>query len=182
MPANSEPTCAMPMNTDSRNASVSSRRPRLGAARGLGLLRGQRAHLGPPPHRLTPRQDQAVHGEERRAGERLGELSSQKVLEDEPDDAGRDSRDDQQPGQSLVRALDLACPQRADEALDDAHPVVAEVHDQRDRCRHVQRDEEREIEGLVGRLGADEVVPAEPGRHQHGVAETGDREQLGDAL
>ena len=46
----------------------------------------------------------------------------------------------------------------------------------------MQRDDEREVEGFVCRLGVDDLVPAQPGRQKHGVPEARDREQFRDAL
>ena len=78
--------------------------------------------------------------------------------------------------------VDASVRDRREEAADDRDPVAPEEHEQRDRGGDVQPDEEREVEGLVGRLAGDERVPAEQLGHEHRVAEARDREQLGDAL
>ena len=62
------------------------------------------------------------------------------------------------------------------------YPVLSEVDEQCDRGRHVQRDDEREIERLARGLRGDEVIPTQPCRDQHRVTEARDREQFGDAL
>ena len=46
-----------------------------------------------------------------------------------------------------------AGPERAEEAADDADPVGAEVDEQRERGRDVQRDDEREVERLARATG-----------------------------
>ena len=57
-----------------------------------------------------------------------------------------------------------------------------EEDEQGEGGRDVEADEEGEEARLARRLALDQVVPAEQGRQQHGVAEAGDGEQLGDAL
>ena len=139
-------------------------------------------HRGPSADAFTDEQDDAVDGEEDRGGERLGEQRAQGVFEREAGEPGGDGRDDEQPGHPFVGCLEPPRAQRVEEAADDPDPVGAEVDEQRDRGRDVQRDDEREVERLVGRLRVHEIVPAEPRRDEHRVAEARDREQFGDAL
>ena len=104
------------------------------------------------------------------------------MLEDQPDEARGDGGDDQEPGQALVRRLDLARLQRHEESPDDPDPLVAEVDEQRDGRGHMHADEEGQEEGLLRRLGCDHTVPAEERRKDNGVAQARHREELGDSL
>jgi len=52
------------------------------------------------------------------------------VLESETHDARRDRRDAEQPCQAFVGGLDPAPQEAAEEATDDAHPVLAEKDEQ----------------------------------------------------
>ncbi len=74
------------------------------------------------------------------------------MLEREAGEPRGDRGDDEQPRHPLVGSLDSPSPQGAEEAADDPDPVRAEVHEQRDRRRDVQGDDEGEIERLLGRL------------------------------
>src|SRR5262245_37932648 len=105
-----------------------------------------------------------------------------RVLEREPREPGGDRRDEEEPGQTFVRCLEAAGPQGAQEAADGREPIVAEIDEECDRGRDVQRDEKGEIERLIRRLSANEVVPPEPGGDEHGAPEARDWEQLGDIL
>ena len=104
---------------------------------------------------------------------------TERVLEQQPDDAGRDRAHHEQPAQPRVGVVrrDLAQPQRAEDAAHDPHPVVPEEAEQHERGGEVRCDQEREEEVVVL-----VNVPAEQPRQDHGVAEARDREELGEAL
>jgi hypothetical protein len=155
--------------------------------------RGDRLVLTGAAGALAGEQDEAVDEQEDGRRQRLGEDRAEDVLEREAGDAHRDRGDDDQPGQALVGVAGDEAPgaQRrtdgAQEAADDADPVLAEEHEQRDRGGAVQRDDVGQVERRLARglrgLG-DQRLPAsaEPRRHEDRVPEARDREQLGDAL
>ncbi len=86
---------------------------------------------------------------------------------------------DQQPAEPRVGVPggDAAVAQRAAEPAEDPLPVLEEEEKEDDRRSAVGGDEEGE-EVVVVLVD----VPAEGLGHDHGVAEAGDREGLGDAL
>ena len=97
-----------------------------------------------PPQPLGAVEHDAVQDQEerRRLGRREHRL--QLVLQQQPEDAGRDRADDDQPAQPAVGVLgrDLALGERPPHARDDAHPVAPEEPEQHDRRRQVRRHEE----------------------------------------
>ena len=77
----------------------------------------------------------------------------------------------------------LAVHHAGHQSAHDAHPVATEEHDQREGGGHMQAHDE----GQVRRLGLAHVEiarprPADPGGHEHAVAEARHGEQLRDAL
>ena len=151
------------------------------AARGL-VFRHELADCRPAADPFAREQEHAVRSQEDRGRERLREQGAQRVFERDTGDSGGDARDDQQPRHPLVGRLELPAPERVEERPNDADPVVAEVHEQRDRRGDMERNDECQVEGLAGGLRVDEMIPTEPGRYEHGMPQAGDREQLGDAL
>ena len=139
---------------------------------GVGLRRAAAQPLG-------AEEQQAVQGDEQRGRARRGEHAPKLVLEQEPEDPGRDRPDDEQPAELRVGVVggDPPVTQRAPEALHDPHPVVPEEPEQDERGREVRGDEERQ-EVLVVLVD----VPAEQPRQDHRMAEARDREELGDTL
>ena len=101
------------------------------------------------------------------------------MLEQEPEDPGRDSPHHEQPPQPRVGVVgsDLAIPERPAEALEDPPPVAPEEHEQDDRGGEMRRHEEGEEE-LVVLVD----VPASEPRQDHAVPEARDREGLRRAL
>ena len=112
-------------------------------------------------------------------GLRGGEDAAQLVLEQQPENAGRDRADDEQPAELRVGVVgrDPAIAQRPSEPPEDPHPVAPEEEEQHDRRRKMRRDEEREEE-LVVLMD----VPADEPREDDAVAEARDGEELGHAL
>ena len=141
-----------------------------------------RGHL-PPAEPFTAEQDQAVDGQEHRGDHRLGQRSLHRVLQQRADDADRDRGQDDHPGQLLVHRLDPAVPDRGQEPAGDPQPVPPEIDDHGDGRGHMQADDEGQIRRV--RCGDAQILrpaPADQRRDEHAVAETGHREQLGDAL
>ena len=154
---------------------------------------------GGPPQCLGAEQDQPVDEQQDRRGGGLGEQDPEGVLECDADQADRDRREDDHPGEPLVlvrhgqpqppvlQGQPHAGGQAAEEPPDDPDPVGAEEPHQRQGRRAVQRHDvgqvERAFAAGLGGLG-DQGLPAaaEPRRDQHGMAQAGYREQLGDAL
>ena len=87
--------------------------------------------------------------------------------------------EDQEPGESgvVVAGRDGAGADRAEEALEDPHPVLEEVEEEDERGGAVGGDEEGE-EVVVVLVD----VPAQGIGHDDAVPEAGDRERLRDPL
>ena len=83
-----------------------------------------------------------------------------------PDDAGGDGRDDDEPGDALVRRPEAAAAQRRPERGDEPQDVVPEVRGDRDERPEVERDVERLVEAVV----LLEVRPVAEPRHEDEVA------------
>ena len=128
---------------------------------------------------LEGEQEHAVEGQEGGGRGSRGEERAQGVLEQQPEDAGRDGADHEQPAQARVDIVgrDLAVAQRAQQARRDPPPVVEEDPEEHDRGRQVGGDQEGQ-EVVVVLMD----VPAEQARQDDRVAQAGDREGLGDAL
>ena len=177
----------MPANSDGGLREADDARFRQSQGRelsaGLGVVVAGSCRDGDAPAQpFADQEDDAIEHEEHGSRARLREHRAQGVLEHQARDTDGDRADDQQPRQPFVRRLDPPGPQRHQEASDDARPCLAVVHQQGERRSHMQRDEEREIEGLVGRLRLDDAVPAEPFGEQHRVTEARNRHQFGHAL
>ncbi len=108
-----------------------------------------------------------------------GEERAQRVLERQPEDAGGNRADHQQPAEPGVGVAlgDAAAAQRAPEPAEDPLPVLEEEEEEDERGGAVGGDEEGE-EVVVVLVD----VPAEGLGHDHGVTEAGDRKGLGEAL
>jgi hypothetical protein len=154
---------------------------------------GGHRNLGGPAEALANEQDNAVQGEEDRRGQGLGEDGPEGVLQGNAGEAYRDRGDDDQPGQTAVIVLGddpsrgERRPEAAKEPTDDASPLLAEEQQQRGGRRHVQSDNEGQVERRAavcgGGLGHQRLPGATDDRGQQDrVAEAGHGEQLGDAL
>src|SRR5947208_3249166 len=101
------------------------------------------------------------------------------MLENEPDQAGRDRAHHQDPAEPSVGIswVDLALSERSHHSPDDPHPVLEEEAEEDHRRREVRRHQECQEE-LVVLMD----VPAGEPRQDHPVPERGDRKWLGDAL
>ena len=86
------------------------------------LARRQFAHRGAAAEALGGEQHEAVDHQEDGGDFRLGGERAQLVLQCQPDDPRGNTRDDDQPRQSLVGSLGAALAQRRKERLDDFHP------------------------------------------------------------
>ena len=137
----------------------------------------------PAPEPLPAEEDQAVYGQEHRGQYRLGERVLHRVLQQRPNDADGDRRENDHPGELLVHGLDPPVRDRGAESDDDPQPVPPEVNNHRDRGGHVQADDERQI-GRAGARHAEVLRPAaaHQRRDQHAVPQAGHREQLGHPL
>ena len=139
-------------------------------------------HLRPAPGDLATEEDEPVDDEEDRGGEGLCEKDAELVLEQQPCDARRNRRHDEEPSQPLGRRRYGAGPDRVHQARNDGRPVAPEEGDEGERRAHVQGHDEGEPERLGLALGGDQVVPTEQRREDHRVAEARDREELAHAL
>lgn len=97
------------------------------------------------------------------------------LLEQQPDDAGRDRADDQRPHH--VPVIVLAPAELREETADQRNPALTEVPQQRERRTQMQRNEKWQ---QLRRVLVD--MHAEQRRHEQRVAEAADGEQFGDAL
>jgi hypothetical protein len=136
------------------------------------------ARAAPAPA-LEDEQQDAVGGQEDRGGRRRREQAAQRVLEQQPEDAGRDRADDEQPAQPGVAVAggDLAVAQRAPQPGEDPPPLGEEHREEHHGGGEVRRDEEGQ-EVIVVLMD----VPAEQPGQDDGVAKARDRERLRDAL
>jgi hypothetical protein len=109
------------------------------------VLRGLRRA---PPQLLRAVEQKAVAEEEdrRRLGRR--KHAAQRALEQQPEDAGRDRADDEQPAELRVHiaGFDAAIAERAPESLEDPPPVPPEEAEEHERRREMRRDEKRDEE------------------------------------
>src|SRR5262249_50285536 len=83
----------------------------------------------------------------------------------------------QEPTEARVRIADFALLERAQDAGNDAHPILPEEAEQDERGRQVSGDEEVEEKRVLLI-----EVPTEQFRDDDRVAETGNRKELGDSL
>ena len=127
-------------------------------------------------------QDPGVDDQEHRGRGRFREQSPEDMLEGKAGDPDRDSADDEEPAESFTGCVDPPVSGGREQTGDDAHPRLAVMQQQGKGGGDMQADNERQKEGLTGRLRPDKVVPPEQLRQQHGVPETGDGHQLGEAL
>ena len=168
--------------------SGGSSRPCLSSSRTVGSPRTRA--LAPSAALLALRaallrgvEHQAVDHQEDARVDRFAERGAQQFVQHDAGQADRDGAEHEQPRQLLVRCPDLLALDRADQTAHDPDPVVAEEERERQRRRHVQGHDQRQI-GRV-RVGHAQVAgpgSADEGRDQHGVPEAGDREELRDAL
>src|SRR6266571_1261526 len=199
IPGRSARICAAPMAVASTQPSRDSRRSESTASSALPPCADTPPGAAAPWYRLAGgrggrpcpagaqaldgQQYHAVEGQEQRRRYRLAERRAEQVLEREAGQPDRDGRHDEQPAQALVRIGDLPVPQRREQTDDDARPVLAEEHDQRDRGGDVYGDQERQVRRVGDRhVQVRRPAPAEQRRDQDAVAEAGYREELGDAL
>ena len=146
-----------------------------------------------PPRPLPGQQDEPVHEQEARGENRPAEVHPEQMLQRQPREPDRDRGHNDHPGQHLVSVLrrksrGARCgrddvPDRGEEGPDDPQPVPPEVQDHGRGGGDVQPHDE----GQVRRLGLGHVevlCPRAPDqrRDEHGVAQAGYREKLGDPL
>jgi hypothetical protein len=146
--------------------------------------RRRRVSESSPAQPLAGEQDDPIDGQEHCRGQRLGEHRSELVLQKEAGQPGRDGAQHDQPGHPFIRGVDSPVTHRREEAPRDADPVSPEQDQKGSGRGHVQPDDEPEIRRFCAGLLGDQSrpAPAQPGRHQNGVFEAGDREQLGHPL
>ena len=156
-------------------------RARQAGLQGEGLGRAHQQRVAQPhlvdralaPHAVGPRQRQRPHDHHHGDEPDLVGVLLDGVGQQRAGDRGRHGRQRDQPGEPAVLRA-----RGSHGRPGQAHDVVAEVGDGPAQRAEVQRH----VEGLLQRLVAGEVVPAEQPRHHDEVARRGDREVLGESL
>ena len=127
---------------------------------------------------VGPLEHEAEHDQVDADQDRVAELLLDRAREQRANDRAGDGRQQQQPREAGVDRVDGAHPDRVERGDEIAREVAPEVPHRGDERAEVQRDVER----LLQRVVAVEVVPAEKVRDEEQVPARRDGQELGQAL